>query len=87
MTSITERRELLTVWRRWLFYVWVIAAIIAAAAAMLAGPLVSVDGVEGTKWVALVSPASMFVFVVTGLAWLVLLVMSHRSKYESEPPD
>jgi hypothetical protein len=87
MTPIPERRELLTAWRRSLFYVWVIAAIIAAFTAMIAGPLVSTDGAEGTKWVALVSPAAMAVFVVTGLAWLALLVSSHRSKYVRQPPE
>lgn len=80
MTSITDRRELLTVWRHWLFYVWVIAAMVAAITAMVAGPLVSTDGADGTKWVALISPAAMLIFVVTGITWLVLLVLSHRSK-------
>ena len=87
MTSITERHELLTVWRQRLFYVWVIAAIIAGAAAMLAGPMISADGSAGTKWIALISPAAMGVFLITGLAWLALLVSSHRSKYLHQPPE
>ncbi|MBU1210205.1 MAG: hypothetical protein KJ587_02910 [Alphaproteobacteria bacterium] len=87
MTSITGRRELLTVWRRRLFYLWVGAAIIAGFAAMLAGPIVISDGSDGTTWVALISPAAMAVFVISGIAWLALLVASHRSKYLHQPPD
>lgn len=87
MTSMTERHQMLSVWRRRLFYLWVAAAMIAAAAAMIASPIVIADGVAGTQWVALVSPAAMAVFIVTGLAWLALLVATHRSKYLDQPPD
>lgn len=87
MASIVDRHELLTTWRRGLFYTWVIAAIVAAATAMIAGPIVSSDGADGTTWIALVSPAAMAVFVITGAIWLALLAISHRSKYLSQPPD
>lgn len=87
MATITDRHELLTTWRRWLFYVWVVAAGVAAAAAMIAGPIVSSDGSDGTSWVALLSPAAMAVFVLTGITWLALLAISHRSKYQRQPPD
>ncbi len=87
MTAFFNRNELLTTWRRGLFYVWVVAAIVAAAAAMIGGPLVATDGVDGTKWVALVSPAAISVFVVTGIAWLALLTIPHRSKYLHQPPE
>jgi hypothetical protein len=87
MTSLTDRTELLTVWRRRLFYVWVGAAIIAAIAAMMAGPAVSTDGVDGTMWVALISPVAMTIFLVSGVTWLALLVFGHRSKYQHQPPN
>lgn len=87
MKPIINRNEVLTIWRRRLFYVWVGAAIIAASVALLAGPVVTADGADGTGWVALVSPAAMAVFLVSGLAWLALLVMSHRSKYLHQPPE
>ncbi len=86
MGSLTTRGALLTKWRRALFYTWIIAAIVAAAAAMIGGPLVSTDGVDGTRFIALVSPAAMAVFLVSGLIWLALLVFSHRSRYTHEPP-
>ena len=81
-----DRNDMLTRWRRVLFYVWGVAAMIAAVAALIAGPIASFDGASGTAAVALISPLAMFVFIVTGLAWLVLLVLSHRSKYTREPP-
>ena len=87
MTSITDRRQLLTVWRHRLFYLWVVAAMVTAGAAMIAGPIVSSDGVDGTTWVALLSPLAMAIFLISSVAWLALLVISHRSKYLHQPPD
>ena len=87
MTSLTDRRELLTVWQRRLFYVWITAALIAVIDAMFGGPIASTDETDGTMWVALISPAAMFIFLLTGFTWLVMLVLSHRSKYLRHPPD
>lgn len=81
-----NRREMLGGWRRALFYTWIIAAIVAALTAMIGGPVASTDGSVGTMWIALVSPIAMAIFLVSALAWLVLLVVSHRSKYTHEPP-
>lgn len=86
VSSPTTHRALLTKWRRVLFYVWVGAAIIAATAAMIGGPIMSTDGTDGTRFIALVSPVAMAVFIITGLAWLALLVTTHRSRYTHQPP-
>ena len=75
-----SRREMLTVWRRRVFYIWVAASIAVALVAMIGGPLVSTDGSEGTRWIAFVSPAVMALFVISGLGWLVLLMYSQRKK-------
>ncbi len=86
MKIVPSRRNLLGRWRRGLFYTWIVAALVAALAAMIAGPIVSIDGAEGTSAVALISPIAMAIFIVTGMSWLVLLVLSHQSRYTREPP-
>lgn len=75
-----DRNYALTTLRRGLFMTWIVAAIVVAALAMLAGPVASRDGVDGTSAVALLSPLAMLVFVVTGLAWLAILVLSRGTK-------
>ena len=86
MNIVPSRHDLLGRWRRGLFYTWIVAALVAALAAMIAGPIVSIDGAEGTSAVALISPIAMAIFIVTGMSWLVLLVLSHQSRYTREPP-
>lgn len=73
-----NRREMLTTWRRRLFVFWVAASILVAALAVVGGPVFSTDGADDTAWVALLSPIAMMLFVVSGLAWLVLLMRSSR---------
>lgn len=86
MTVVPSRTELLTRWRRGLFYIWIGAALIAVFTAMIGGPLASTDGANGTSAIALIAPVAMAVFLLSGLTWLALLVLSHRSRYTSEPP-
>lgn len=75
-----DRKSLLTRWRRALFVVWIVTGIVAALLASVAGPIVSTDGSDGTAVIALISPLAMFIFLATGLAWIVLLVLSKRSE-------
>jgi hypothetical protein len=81
-----DRSELLGRWRQLLFYTWVVAAMVALIAAAVGGPLTSTDGTDGTSVIAIISPIAMAVFLITGLAWLVLLVFYNRSPYEQRPP-
>ncbi len=79
MTPRAPRRsEVLTTWRRMLFSTWIIAGLVAAAFAMIGGPIMSSDGASGTALIALVSPLAMLIFIVSGLAWLMLLISSKR---------
>lgn len=73
-----NRHEMLTIWRRRLFGFWVAASLLVAALAVVGGPMLSTDGADGTAWIALLSPIAMTLFVVSGLAWLVLLMRSSR---------
>ena len=86
MTKILEHRAVLTTWRKRLFYVWVVAAALAAIAVLIGGPIASTDGVDGTSAIALISPLAMLVFLVSGVTWLALLVLTHRSPYVDQPP-
>lgn len=73
-----SRHEMLTMWRRRLFGFWVTASLLVAALAVVGGPMLSTDGSDGTAWIAVLSPIAMTLFVVSGLAWLVLLMRSSR---------
>lgn len=74
-----DRKSLLTRWRRALFAVWIVTGIVVALLATVAGPIVSTDGSDGTAVIALASPIAMIIFLATGLAWIILLVLSRRS--------
>ncbi len=86
LSNQPNNRELLTIWRRRLFLTWIVVAVIAAATAMIGGPFVSTDGSDFTRYIALVSPIAMFTFLITASAWLVLTVLTHRSRYDTHPP-
>jgi hypothetical protein len=77
MTTI-DRHEMLTIWRRRLFIFWIVVSAAIALFAIIGGPLLSTDGSDETRWVALLSPLAMALFVLSGVAWLVLLIASHR---------
>lgn len=82
-----KKHQMLTTWRRRLFYVWITAAVIAFAIIGIAGPMEAVDGSAGTTWIALLAPIPSMIFAAAGIAWLTLLVMSHDSKYVNQPPN
>jgi Na+-driven multidrug efflux pump len=71
-----SNRELRGVWRRRLFWGWVVASALVAAYVGIAGPITSHFG-EGQPFVAFAVPALMFFMLATGLGWLVLLYFSH----------
>jgi hypothetical protein len=79
MTTI-DRHEILTIWRRRLFTFWIVVSAVIGLFIVVGGPLLSTDGSDGTRWVALLSPLAMALFVLSGVAWLVLLVVSQRRR-------
>lgn len=48
--------------------------------AAFGGPIISSTGSDGTTPIALMAPLAMFVLIVTGIGWLVLLVTSRRKR-------
>lgn len=64
-------------WRQWLFRAWLGASFVISVYVGLAGPFTSYAS-DGRSLVALAVPAVMVFMLLTGLGWLVLLVVSRR---------
>lgn len=77
-----DRKNLLNRWRRALFAVWIVTGIVVASFVSIGGPMVSTDGADGTAVIALATPIAMLVFMASGLAWMILLVLSKRNQSE-----
>lgn len=61
--------------RKLLLALWVVAGLTTIAAM-----------ISAAKWSEQVLPITMTVFTCAGLAWLVIVVVQHRSRYETLPP-
>lgn len=69
--------------RRFLLAVWIPAGLVAIAAGLLWDPL---DPNQTRSWAGTLFPMAMAVFTIAGMAWLVTVVATHRSKWQSRPP-
>lgn len=69
--------------RKILLAVWIPAGAVAIAAGLMWDPL---DPEQAQSWARTLFPLAMTIFTVAGLAWLVTVVATHRSKWQSRPP-
>jgi len=80
MIDQPDRRTVIGPWRRIMFRVWVVAGAVVALIVLVGGPIVSAEGAEGTRWIAIASPIAMAIFILSGLGWLALLITSRRAR-------
>ena len=64
-------------WRKRLFWFWIAGSALVALYLAIGGPLTTFTGLEKPH-VALVVVPFMFLMLASGLAWLIMLVRSHR---------
>ncbi|WP_340120072.1 hypothetical protein [Pelagibius sp. 7325] len=66
-----------TKWRKRLFAFWIAGSAVVAAYLMIGGPLTPFTGLNDPH-IALVVVPFMLLMLISGLAWLILLVRSRR---------
>lgn len=80
MVDQPDRPTVIGPWRRILFRTWIVAGALVALIVLIGGPIVSADGADGTRWIAIASPIAMAIFILSALGWLALLITSRRAQ-------